>query len=116
LTSANSEFHIERIESKVLPAITVLAYDASSLARTYGEIEAQLYRRGVLLADPDLQMAATALHHGLDLVTGNVRHFERVPSLTIARVPIESRRRRSWTGARDRATTSGRAKALRYRR
>jgi predicted nucleic acid-binding protein len=89
--SANSEFHVERIEAKVLPAITVLAYDVS-VARVYGEIEAQLYRRGAPLADADLQIAATALHHGLELVTGNVRHFERVPGLTIARVLADSRR------------------------
>jgi tRNA(fMet)-specific endonuclease VapC len=35
------------------------------------------------LADADLQIAATALHHGLDLVTGNLKHFARVHELTI---------------------------------
>lgn len=89
--SASPEFHIERIEAKVLPAITVLPYDAL-VARAYGEIEAHLYRRGAPLADADLQIAATAVHHGLELVTGNVRHFERVPGLAIARVLADSRR------------------------
>lgn len=89
--SSNPEFHIERIETKILPTLIVLAYDAS-VARTFGDIEAQLHRRGTPLADADLQIAATALHHGLELVTGNVRHFERVPGLTIARVLADSRR------------------------
>ncbi len=89
--SANPEFHIERITSKILPALTVLAYDVS-VARTYGEIDAHLHRQGALLADADLQIAATALYHGLELVTGNLRHFERVPGLTIARALAESRR------------------------
>jgi predicted nucleic acid-binding protein len=89
--SATPEFHIERIEAKVLPAITVLAYDVS-VARMYGEVEAEMHRRGTPLADADLQIAATALHHGLALVTGNVRHFERVPGLSISRVLGDARR------------------------
>jgi predicted nucleic acid-binding protein len=89
--STNPEFHIERIQSTVLPAITVLAYDLL-VARKYGEIEAELHERGMPLADADLQIAATALHHGLELVTGNIRHFERVPGLTIARVLADARR------------------------
>jgi hypothetical protein len=31
----------------------------------------------------DLQIAATALHHDLELVTGHVRHFERIPDLRL---------------------------------
>ena len=46
-----------------------------------GEIEARLKKGGQPLADADLQIAATAIRHGLELVTGNVRHFERVPGL-----------------------------------
>lgn len=34
-------------------------------------------------ADFDLLIAATALRHGLILVTGNVRHFEGIPDLKI---------------------------------
>ena len=30
-----------------------------------------------------LQIAATAIHHGLELVTGNLRHFQRIPELRI---------------------------------
>jgi predicted nucleic acid-binding protein len=36
------------------------------------------------LADADLQIAATALRHDLELVTGNVKHFKRVPGLRIS--------------------------------
>ncbi len=35
------------------------------------------------LAEPDLRFAAIALATGLTLVTGNVRHFELVPNLSI---------------------------------
>ena len=88
--SANREFHLEQIEAKVLPAVTVLNYDAA-VARTYGEIDAQLHHLRLPLADADLQIAATALHHGLELVTGNIRHFERIPGLSVVRVLAAAR-------------------------
>jgi predicted nucleic acid-binding protein len=75
--------HLRHIETLVLPAITVLPYDVA-VARVYGEIEATLTRRGEPLADADLQIAATAIYHGLELVTGNLRHFERVPNLRVS--------------------------------
>ena len=39
--------------------------------------------QGQLIPDFDLAIAATALHHDLELVTRNLRHFDRVPGLTI---------------------------------
>lgn len=42
-----------------------------------------LARPGERLADADLQIAATAIYHDLELVTGNVRHFARVPGLRL---------------------------------
>lgn len=78
--SAARERHLANIDGRVLRAITVLPYDVAT-ARVYGEIRAVLEAAGTTLADADLQIAATALHHGLALVTGNLRHFERVPGL-----------------------------------
>ena len=43
------------------------------------------------LADADLQIAATALHHGLRLVTGNLKHFRRVPGLAVEPVLADAR-------------------------
>jgi len=82
--SERAAFHVEKIEKRVLPAVTVLPFDVA-IARVYGGIEAVLRRGGEPLADADLQIAATALHHGLALVTGNLRHFERVPGLALER-------------------------------
>ena len=92
--SADSARHLQNIESRVLPAITVLAYDLLS-ARVYGSIRARLEASGRMLADADLQIAATALHHELELVTGNLRHFERVPGLKVSSVLAEARADRS---------------------
>ena len=84
--SPHRDLHLERIEQHVLPAVTVLPYD-QPVARVYGEVAAALEAKGRKLADADLQIAATALFHDLDLVTGNIRHFSRVPGLRIQRIP-----------------------------
>lgn len=89
--SARPEFHLAQIEANVLPAVTVLAYNAA-VARTYGEIDGRLHRVRLPLADAGLQIAATALHYGLELVTGNLRHFERIPGLSLVRVLVDARR------------------------
>jgi predicted nucleic acid-binding protein len=88
--SPHREKHLQQIETRLLPALTVLPYD-SAVARVYGELAATLEQQGRRLADADLQIAATAVHHGLELVTGNIRHFERVPRLTLNRVLADAR-------------------------
>ena len=40
---------------------------------------------GQLIPDLDLLIGATAAHHGLTLLTRNLRHFERIPELRIHR-------------------------------
>jgi|SRR5215213_2701213 len=49
----------------------------------FAETRALLRRRGELIADFDLLIAATALHHDLTLLTFNFRHFERIPDLKL---------------------------------
>jgi predicted nucleic acid-binding protein len=85
--------HLENIEKRVLPAVTVLPFD-TAVAKVFGRIRALLEEAGTRLADADLQIAATALYHGLELVTGNVRHFERIPELRISRALADVRRAR----------------------
>ncbi len=46
-------------------------------------IRGDLRRRGQLIGDPDLLIAATALYHHLTLVTHNTRHFQRIPGLML---------------------------------
>jgi predicted nucleic acid-binding protein len=84
--------HLENIEKRVLPSVTVLSYDTAA-ARVYGEIRARLEAAGRPLADADLQIAATALVHDLELVTGNVKHFGRVPELRISGAMMGARTR-----------------------
>lgn len=90
--SVRRDWHLEKIDERVLPSLTVLPFDVR-VARRYGEIRAALEQRGQPLDEADLQIAATALTHGLELVTGNLRHFSRVPDLHINMVFADTRSR-----------------------
>ena len=53
-------------------------------ARAYAEMRVELESIGQRLDDPDLRIAAICVaRHDLTLVTGNGRHFERVPGLRV---------------------------------
>jgi predicted nucleic acid-binding protein len=82
--------HLANIENRILPAVTVLVYDTAT-ARVFGQIRAYLEHQGGRLPDSDLQIAATALYHGLIVVTGNVRHFQRVPGIKLETILSDSR-------------------------
>jgi len=86
------ERHLVNIRQRVIPALTVLPYDGA-IAEVYGLLSAQLEEAGQVLADADLQIAATAVYHNLELVSGNLKHFARIPQVRCN--PILSRARRS---------------------
>ena len=49
----------------------------------FAQIRSDLRRRGQIIADFDILIAATALHHDLALLTRNTRHFTRIPEIKI---------------------------------
>lgn len=65
---------------RLLSGTRVLPFDRDAAER-YGGIRHELERDGRRLPDPDLRIAATALVHRAVLITGNIRHFQRVPGL-----------------------------------
>jgi len=67
---------------ELLHGVRVLDFDRAAAER-YGTLRAQLERAGLRLADPDLRIAAIVAAHHATLVTGNVRHFARVPGLAV---------------------------------
>jgi predicted nucleic acid-binding protein len=83
--------HIENIEARLLPAVTILPYD-QAVAKVFGRIRAALEAAGTRLDDADLQIAATAIYHGLELVTGNIRHFSRISELHVNHAFADTRR------------------------
>jgi len=72
----------ERYERLVLPALEILDFD-QACAEVYGLLRADLESKGLSLGEADLMIAAVALRHNLPLVSGNTRHFARVPGLTL---------------------------------
>lgn len=62
--------------------IAVLPLDDATLV-VFGRLKAEFRRQGQPPADFDLLIAASALAQGRILVTNNVRHYARIPSLQL---------------------------------
>jgi tRNA(fMet)-specific endonuclease VapC len=71
-----------RVRDVVAIASTVLPFDERA-AEVYGPLRADLEAEGRRLDEPDLRIASIALSRSLTVVTGNVRHFARVPGLAV---------------------------------
>ena len=82
--SARRRARRERFVEAVLAAVPVLPFDLE-VAREHARIWADLRREGLLIGAHDLLIAATAVTHGLRLLTANVREFGRVDGLDILR-------------------------------
>ena len=65
--------------SEIFPIIDV----SRSIMETFGELKANLQKEGKSLSDLDLIIASTALVMNFVLVTNNIRHFKRIPGLTL---------------------------------
>ena len=68
--------------TQFLSIIEILPFDAKA-ASQYGSIRADLQRKGALIGQLDMLIAAHAKAHGLIAVTNNVREFSRVDGLDI---------------------------------
>jgi predicted nucleic acid-binding protein len=82
--------HLKNIEQRILPAVTALPYDVAT-AKVFGQIRAKLEKEGTILPDADLQIAATAIYHDIELVSGNLRHFPRITQLKINSILADAR-------------------------
>lgn len=61
---------------------SILTFDRE-LAWAAGQLARQLRTQGITMGDNDLLIAATALHHKLEIVTANIRHFQGVTGLKV---------------------------------
>jgi predicted nucleic acid-binding protein len=60
----------------------VLPLDAET-ARIWGELTARAQKSGLIIPPTDGLLAATALRHGLHVMTRNTRHFEATGAIVI---------------------------------
>ena len=65
-----------------LAGYRIIGLDEPTLDR-FARERAALRAQGLLIPDVDLLIAATALAHQLTLVTRNIRHFQRIPTLQL---------------------------------
>lgn len=73
---------LNRVRELITGVLVVLAFDETA-AEVYGPLRARLEAEGRRLDEPDLRIASIALSRRLTLVSGNIRHFSRVPKLTV---------------------------------
>lgn len=66
----------------LLSDLAILDVD-HDVARRFGELRGKMLDRGQVAPSTDLLIAATALEHGLTLVTHNTKHFVDIPGLII---------------------------------
>lgn len=66
---------------RFLASLPILGLDTTA-ARAFGESKAILQRKGMGLADADLLIGAIAVARNAIVVTGNRRHYDRIPGLT----------------------------------
>lgn len=77
--SARPEANHEVIDD-FASGIMLLGLD-DGIARTFGDLKAQLRARGALIDDFDLLIAATAYRYQLTLITHNLDRFRRIHQL-----------------------------------
>jgi predicted nucleic acid-binding protein len=56
---------------------------SAEVARSAGRLDGNLTKRGEPIAFPDILIGVTALELGYSVVTRNLRHFQRIPGLTV---------------------------------
>ena len=65
-----------------LREVNVLPLNRRIMQR-FARVRGELRRQGQIIGDPDILIAATAIHHRLTLVTRNIQHFSRIPGLEL---------------------------------
>jgi tRNA(fMet)-specific endonuclease VapC len=79
--SPNVDQNLEAIE-EFISHLEVLPYGPKA-SQHYGQIKAALERKGEIIGENDIHIAAHAISQGLILVTNNSREFKRVANLAL---------------------------------
>jgi tRNA(fMet)-specific endonuclease VapC len=79
--SQHVDKNLEAIE-EFISHLEVLSYDAKA-SQHYGQIKSGLEKKGQLIGENDLHIAAHAISQGLILISNNLKEFSRVPNLAL---------------------------------
>ncbi len=80
--SSTPKRHLANLEKILLPSVNIAGFDSKS-AYVCGCIRATLEINGTPLDLADLEIASIAMANDMTLVTGNTRHFLRIPGLRL---------------------------------
>ena len=78
-TYANPEEQLKQFQQFLRP-FEILNLNEPIMQR-FAEIRSYLRRKGEIIQDFDILLAATAQHHNLTILTYNKRHLDRIPNL-----------------------------------
>jgi tRNA(fMet)-specific endonuclease VapC len=79
--SSKPQENLQLLE-ELLAEVQVIPFEVSTAA-VFGQVKTQLRQSGYTISDSDIFIAATALAHGMILVTNNEKHFGLVARLMI---------------------------------
>ncbi|HET7036973.1 MAG TPA: type II toxin-antitoxin system VapC family toxin [Thermomicrobiaceae bacterium] len=74
----------EQVFRRFIQGVSILDL-TRTVARRYARLRGELRQLGQVIDQPDLFIAATAIEYNLELLTRNLRDFERIPGLLLAR-------------------------------
>lgn len=72
---------LKRILEKINSS-QVLSFDYAA-GLTYGKVRAQLEKKGIIVSEADLRIGSIALTHQMTVITGNLKHFSKIPDLKL---------------------------------
>jgi len=82
--AANSRYPSRNqiLVTEFLSTLPILDFNLTA-AEFFGRNKAKLRQAGTMVADADLMIAAITQAQGATLVTGNIRHYERIEGLRL---------------------------------
>ena len=80
--SSSDAIKNERSLQEFLEGVTILKIN-EEICKAFAKERGRLRKKGGLIGDFDLLIASTCLHYNLILLTGNIKHFERIENLRI---------------------------------
>lgn len=97
LKSIRPEYHLNNLNKILLPTVNILNFDSAS-AFIYGEIRVKLEKKGTLISHTDMQIASIAMSNNITLITGNIKHFERIENLKMENWIKDSHKKNNYIG------------------
>jgi predicted nucleic acid-binding protein len=81
--SQQKEHNLRKIKDFITPPAPQILSLTHAIVEKFGEVKADLVRRGQIIGDFDILIASTALVHKSVVVTNNQEHYQRIKGLRL---------------------------------